>query len=82
MKTIKQLDEFGKGRNSVLRELKRYNLKEMQKLQKAIDAIPNIKIDDLKGFTKRILLKGHMRQLDKLDILLDVKLKNLKDAKN
>ena len=77
MKQPIDLDQFGQGRNSVLRELKRYNLKEMQKLQKAIDAIPDIK-NDKKGFAKRILLLGHIRQLGIIETLLDVKLKNLK----
>ena len=49
----------------------------MQKLQKAIDAIPDIK-NDKKGFAKRILLLGHIRQLGIIETLLDVKLKNLK----
>lgn len=77
MKKPINLDQFGQGRNSVLKELKRYNLKEMQKLQKAIDATPGDKTN-LKNFSKRILLVGHIRQLYKIDTLLDVKLKNLK----
>lgn len=76
---MKKLDDFGKGRSSVIHELKKYNLKEMQKLQKAIDLIPDIK-NDKKGFAKRILLKGHLRQLNKIEILLNVKLKNLKEV--
>lgn len=77
MKQPINLDQFGQGRNSVLRELKRYNLKEMQKLQKAIDETPEDKTN-LKQFAKRQLLKGHMRQLGRIDILLDIKIKNLK----
>jgi hypothetical protein len=77
MKQPIDLDQFGQGRNSILRELKRYNLKEMQKLQKAIDATPEDKTN-LKQFAKRQLLKGHIRQLGIIETLLDVKLKNLK----
>ena len=77
MNRLNDYDQFGQGRKSVLSELKRYNLKEMQKLQKAIVVISTDK-KDLKSLTKRVLLKGHLRQLDKIETLLNVKIKNLK----
>jgi len=68
---MKNLDRFGQGRKSVLDELKKYNFKEMQKLQ--------IKMDATNDKIKRSLLAGHFRQLVKLNTLIDVKIKNLKD---
>lgn len=73
----KKLDDYGKGRESVIKELLKYTDAEIKKL-----FIDKGKVDkkDIKSVAKHNLIMGHSRQLIKIKVLLNVKLKNLREV--
>jgi hypothetical protein len=74
---MKKLDEYGRGRESVIKELLKYADVEIKKL-----FVDKGKVDkkDIKSVAKHNLIMGHSRQLMKVKTLLNVKLKNLKEV--